>query len=138
MRNCLENAFNILENRMTRGSVLFVLATLLSASVGADGLDSISQGIRGAESNVKGQIAHIDQTAQDVFRDMAIQRTGQKIENSGADQTLVGKMGKSDVEVHLSRVNGNETHVAVIVKEGAFTWKKDVAQKILTNIVLSS
>jgi hypothetical protein len=117
-------------------SIIALLSLLTLSSVAqATSLDNTVQGIQGAESNVKGSIADVNRTTQTVFKNMAIVQTGSKIENSGTDQTLVGKMGSSNVEVHMKQAANGQTHVDVTAKDGTFKWNKDVAQKVLSNII---
>jgi hypothetical protein len=112
-------------------------ALILSAAslIGGNTFADVQSMSIGAESEVRGPIQEINQHTRNVFRDLGLSITGSSIQKSGAKLTLEGKKGDMDVQVQMSQVAQNETHVDVIAKEGTFKWNKDYAKKVLSEII---
>jgi hypothetical protein len=98
-------------------------------------VSTMSQGIQGAESEVKGNINDVNARAMTVFKEQKITQVGSSLGKSGETQTLTGKKGDLTVEVQLDARGANQTHVGIIAKQGSLKWNKDIANRLLGKIV---
>lgn len=93
---------------------------------------------RGVKREVKGNLAQVNHDARDALEAMGIRITGTGMKNSGQEQDLTGKAGKTTVSITMTQAGPDATNVEVIAKEGTFDWNKDYAKGVLNRIVVTS
>ena len=82
--------------------------------------------------------AEVGRQVEGVFKDLGIQLTSMRMDDSGAKQVFKGRRGENSVEVQLiQRVTGS-THVSVIAKKGLVALNHDLAQQVLEKLIRAS
>jgi hypothetical protein len=114
-------------------SVMVIGGLAISVLLGARG--SAFASVVGVDGNVKGSVADTQKHTQQVFRDLGIDQTASSTEKSGAQQTLKGQKGDTEVTVTINRTDAAMSHVEVTANQGALKWNKDYARNVLSSIV---
>ncbi len=115
-------------------AVLVLFIAMLSGCASS----TTGPGAGGAEGVVKGQVDHVSNQAQTVFKEMNIQMTGSSTKNNGNERQITGKLGDSDITVTVDNVSGSASNVKVDASKNMFNGDKNLAQQILTRIVQES
>ncbi len=115
---------------------LMLLSGCAAAAVGAGAaIGAVAYSDRGAKSDVKDSVSHVDERTAKIFREKGIHQTGSEVAKSGDERTLKGKQGDRDITVEMKRTAPDVTHVEVIAKSGTVKWDKDYAKELLQSIV---
>ncbi|HTL13408.1 MAG TPA: hypothetical protein VL588_13020 [Bdellovibrionota bacterium] len=112
-----------------------VSALALSVFVSACASSTVGPGAGTAESIVQGSVDEVNQRAENVFKDMKIQKTGDASKNNGTERQLMGKMGSTDVKVTIDNASSKTVDVKVEASKNAAQGNRDLAKKILSQIV---
>ena len=91
---------------------------------------------RGAESLVAAPVARTFEASRAAFQELGITETRTITDSEGGAEkrTLQGKTADREIEVEL-KSEGASTRVGVVAKKTAVTWDKDLARKLLGEIV---
>ena len=107
---------------------------LAAAGAGAGGAIYVTD--RGAESVVAAPVEKTFDASRSAFQQLGITETRTISDREGTveKRTLQGKTDDREIEVEL-RSEGTSTRVQVVAKKTAVTWDKDLARKVLGEIV---
>jgi hypothetical protein len=108
-------------------------AAAVGAAAGATG--AVVYTNRGVKSDVAGSVTQVDARARDTFADLGISTTGTSTASSGLERKLEGRLGDTDVTVEMKSVGKGVTHVEVLAKEGTIQWDKELARRVMQEIV---
>jgi hypothetical protein len=110
----------------------FVAGTA-AATAGAVGAIAFTN--RGARTEVAAPVAEVDDRARKAFDKLDIATTASSVESRGEEQSLEGRIGETDVVVEMTSSGKGVTHVDVRAKRGWFSYDKELARRILEDII---
>jgi hypothetical protein len=90
---------------------------------------------RGASAIVEGSIDEVFTRSTAGFTAMAVSKTGESTEESGAKRTLRGTRGDLEVTVELQRESATTTRAEVYARRSAVEYDKEFARDLLNRIV---
>lgn len=115
---------------------LLLTATACLAAAGAGLGAGIYLSDKGAGSLVTQPVERVYSATQQAFTDLQITQTRTSSDSAGTEleRKVEGTLGDRDISVTL-KSEGDDTRVEVVASTSAVTWDKDLAAKVLKQIV---
>jgi hypothetical protein len=123
-------------------TICFLLALLMTSSgcvalgaAGAGAGTALYLTSRGASGAAPGMAGDVAQRTEDVFEEMDIEVTADRMERAGDERALEGRIGDTDITVEIEQRTDDTVWIDVSARTGALTWDQDLARQILEKIV---
>ncbi|MGC4118131.1 MAG: hypothetical protein QM765_26990 [Myxococcales bacterium] len=122
---------------------IVAVAALLSAGTGCVAAGAAAAGTaagiaysdRGAKGDLEGSASDVQERALEVFEKEGIAITSTKVEQSGARRVVEGKRGDQNVTVTMTAAGQEVTHVEATAEKSPVEWDKDLAKRIIEEMV---